>query len=409
MTGLLLQFNRLNKTKLYKKYLLLNSVIVVALTFILGACVEKSQSLNAKATVILKDSVLLLAQKNIHEKPVTITAFSCDRSAGTQNDFYSEGDYWWPDPENPGGPYIRKDGLSNPKNFTSHREAMLRFSQITGNLASAYLLTNDTQYANAIIKHLQAWFITDSTRMNPNLLYAQAIKGRYTGRGIGIIDAIHLMEVVEATMVLESHHAIDPVTLKKVKQWFSEFTQWLITHPYGHDEMVHPNNHGTCWNMQVGLYAKFTGNDTIYSFCRDRFINHLLPDQMAADGSFPLEQERTKPYGYSLFNLDAMVMNCLILSDSTHNLWQFSTPDGKSIKKGLEYMAPYIQNKNFWPLKPDVMYWEKWPVAQPAMLFGAKYYQNNLWFELWKEYRHFPETEEVLRNVPIRNPLIWLE
>ena len=31
--------------------------------------------------------------------------------------------------------------------------------------------------------------------MNPNLLYAQAIKGRFTGRGIGIIDTIHLVEV----------------------------------------------------------------------------------------------------------------------------------------------------------------------------------------------------------------------
>ena len=32
--------------------------------------------------------------------------------------------------------------------------------------------------------------------MNPNLLYAQAISGRFTGRGIGIIDTLHLVEVV---------------------------------------------------------------------------------------------------------------------------------------------------------------------------------------------------------------------
>ena len=39
--------------------------------------------------------------------------------------------------------------------------------------------------------------------------------------------------------------------------------------------------------------------------CRDRFKTVLVPNQIAADGSFPLELRRTKPYGYSLFNLDA--------------------------------------------------------------------------------------------------------
>ena len=34
--------------------------------------------------------------------------------------------------------------------------------------------------------------------MNPHLLYAQAIKGRFTGRSIGIIDTLHLVEVARA-------------------------------------------------------------------------------------------------------------------------------------------------------------------------------------------------------------------
>ena len=30
------------------------------------------------------------------------------RSAGGPHDFFSEGDYWWPDPEHPDGPYIQQ-------------------------------------------------------------------------------------------------------------------------------------------------------------------------------------------------------------------------------------------------------------------------------------------------------------
>ncbi len=36
--------------------------------------------------------------------------------------------------------------------------------------------------------------------MNPNLQYAQAIQGRFTGRGTGIIDTLHLVEVARAAV-----------------------------------------------------------------------------------------------------------------------------------------------------------------------------------------------------------------
>jgi hypothetical protein len=38
--------------------------------------------------------------------------------------------------------------------------------------------------------------------MNPHLRYAQAIQGRVTGRGVGIIDTLHLVEVARAIEVL---------------------------------------------------------------------------------------------------------------------------------------------------------------------------------------------------------------
>lgn len=384
--------------------------IPLSLLFLLIiSCSEKNKTNYKDMTVeVLQDTIIELADKQVNEEPITVTASFCERSAGGIHDFYSEGDYWWPNPEDPDGPYIRKDGMTNPGNFTAHREAMIRFSIIVGNLTSAFLITKDSTYSDAVIKHLKAWFIDDSTKMTPNLLYAQAIKGIHTGRGIGIIDAIHLMEVVQAVKVLEKHNKIDEDDFTAIKQWFSDFITWLTTHPYGKDEMVHPNNHGTCWNMQVAIFARLTENDSILNFCRENYKNTLLPNQMAVDGSFPLELERTKPYGYSLFNLDAMVMNCLILSDEEHDLWSYETDDGKTILKGLEYMAPYVADKSSWPLEPDVMYWENWPVAHPSFLFGTFQFNRDDYFELWKNNKHFLEVKEVIRNVPIRNPLIWL-
>ena len=130
---------------------------------------------------------------------------------------------------------------------------------------------------------------------------------------------------------------------------------------------------------------------------------------MAPDGSFPEELRRTKPYGYSLFNLDAMTMVCLILSDDKSDLLNYSTSDGKSLRKGIEFLYPYIADKSKWTYPHDVMYWDEWPVAQPSLLFGAREFGVRPWLETWKLLDHFPENEEVIRNLPVRNPLIWME
>ncbi len=385
--------------------------LFLLLVFSEGASVvaQKEHPFEEEAVRILKKEILARADSNLRLPPVTITAIPCERSAGGLHDFYSEGDYWWPDPHDPEGPYIRRDGLSNPHNFTGHRKVMIRFSMLTGNLTSAWLITGDRKYALAVLPHLRAWFITDSSRMNPDLRYAQAIKGRYTGRSIGIIDGIHLMEVARSVRVLGQAHLIPPDDLAEIKHWFALFTDWLTTSDFGKAEMMHPNNHSTCWNMQTAVYARLAGDSGVVALCRNHFLNRLLPLQMAEDGSFPRELKRTKPYGYSLFNLDAMVMNCLVLSDATHDLWTYKTTDGKSIRKAIAYMAPYVKDKSGWPLPPDVMYRDQWPVAQPAFLFGAIRFHEKAWFDIWKKYRHFPANEEVIRNMPVRNPLIWFD
>jgi hypothetical protein len=55
------------------------------------------------------------------------------------------------------------------------------------------------------------------------------------------------------------------------------------------------------------------------------------------------------------------------------------------------------------------MYWHHWPVAHPFLLFGAIEFKNEKWLDAWKKLYHNPQVEEVVRNMPIRNPIIWLD
>jgi hypothetical protein len=209
-------------------------------------------------------------------------------------------------------------------------------------------------------------------------------------------------------LVMENAAGFDKQTAVEIKQWFSKYITWLNTSKMGLDEKNTKNNHSTCWAMQVASFAKLCKDQPMLDSLRIRYQTVLLPNQMGADGSFPLETARTKPYGYSLFNLDAFVMMCQILSTPSNNLWNYETADGKSIKKGIAFLYPFTADKSKWTFKPDVMYWNDWPVAHPFLFFGANAFNEKQWFETWKKLDHQPKVEEVIRNLPIRHPLIWL-
>lgn len=379
----------------------------IALLVALAALIQGDRRLDL--TSHERARVLKSADSYLTEAPITVTASASPRSAGGRHDFFSEGDYWWPDPANPDGPYVQRDGMTNPANFTDHRKAMMRLSVQVPALAAAWKLTREQRYAAHAARHLRAWFVEAPTRMNPSLLYAQAIHGRVTGRGIGVIDTIHLVEVARAIEAIEPAGALSPSDLRAVKQWFSEYLRWMTTHPNGLEEREAKNNHGTCWVMQAAAFARLTGDRQVLEFCRARFKTVLVPGQMAIDGSFPLELKRTKPYGYSLFNLDALAAISEILSTRADNLWTFQLPDGRGMRKGLEFMVPFIRNKRAWPYPPDVMYDDQWPMRHTSLLFGGRALDRPDYVQLWATLPADSDVEEVVRNFFIRQPVLWTD
>ena len=374
-------------------------------TLLLLSCFTATAATSPDVASIDRQRILSAADQDLHEAPLTITASHSPRSSGGLHDFYSEGDYWWPDPKNPGGPYIQRDGLSNPDNFNDHRRALMRFSVQVPALAAAWKITGDKRYADHAAQHLRAWFIDDATKLNPNLQYSQAIFGRSTGRGIGVIDTIHLVEVARAVEVLQP--VLPASDVAQIRQWFASYLDWLTHSKNGTDEREQRNNHGTCWLMQVAAFAHLTGNQELLAYARDRFKTVLLPNQMAADGSFPLELKRTKPYGYELFNLEAMSALCEILSTPDDNLWTYTTPDGRGMAKAVAWMYPYLQDKQRWPLPPDVMYDSDWPMRQTSLLFAGRALNKPEYIALWQTLPADSKVDEVIRNFFIRQPVLW--
>jgi len=217
-----------------------------------------------------------------------------------------------------------------------------------------------------------------------------------------------LVEVAQSAKILIENQVIPEDEATKIKLWFDNFLEWMRSHQYGIDEMNAKNNHGTCWVATAASMASLTGNTEILQFCSERFTTVLLPSQMEVDGSFPLELKRTKPYGYSLFNIDAFCNIAQILTSSDENLFDFETSDGKSLKKGMGFIYPFIAEKSAWPFEKDIYIWEEWPARQSSLLFAGMAYQNKEYIDTYFNLPANPTHPEVVRNLPVRHPVIWL-
>lgn len=336
-----------------------------------------------------------------------ITDVISPRSAGGIHDYYSDGDYWWPDPDSDDGlPYIRRDGETNPDNFDSHRMLLRQMRDGVAVTATAYRRTGDPRYAERAVTILSEFFLDEKTRMNPHLSYAQAIAGVCTGRGIGVIDTIHLADIPYAIEALHDSEYMTEQIYDDLKTWFADYLGWMLTSPNGIEEMNTDNNHCVCFFMQAAVFALFTDNEQIADFCRIQFKQRLLP-QMAADGSFPLELARTKPYNYSAFILDNMVTICHVLSKPEDNLWEYRTKEGHSIRKAIDFMAPYVLDKNTWPYPPDIMHFDAFPVRYSFLLFAGYTLGIPEYISFYQSLPEESEDEEARRNLAVRQPELW--
>jgi hypothetical protein len=264
----------------------------------------------------------------------------------------SVGPYWWPDPSKPDGlPYIRRDGETNPDRATNayDRTSLGRVIGAVSTLGLGFKETGDEKYAGHATKLLRAWFLDPATKMNPNLNYGQAIPGITEGRGIGIIDTSGFVGVVKACQWLEKSKAFTEADSKGMKEWIGAYLHWMQTSKNGKEEAAALNNHGTYYDLQAVTFALYAGQKEIARRIVEEAKEKRIAKQIEPDGKMPLELARTKAFTYSTGNLRGLFDLADLAKDLDVDLWRFETPDGRSVRKALDYLAPYVDASKAWP------------------------------------------------------------
>ncbi len=186
--------------------------------------------------------------------------------------------------------------------------------------------------------------------MNPNLQYAQGGTGRHSGSGTGIIDSVALIGITESAELLASSKTWTPELQRGLREWFRDYLHWLQTSQNGLAEAKAANNHGSWYLAQTAAYALFVGDKEAarkaVELGRERIAKQIEPD-----GRQPLELKRTKSYSYTLYNLRALFTLAEIAQRVDVDLFGYRTPDGRSLRGALDYVAPYLSAEKPWPDK----------------------------------------------------------
>lgn len=290
------------------------------------------------------------ADKMLKATPHSVMEKTRMPPSGDKHDYLSLAPYSWPDPSKPDGlPWINRDGKVNPESRegTDHN-ALSRMCSEVETLALAYRLTKHEPYAAKAVEVAKVWFLDPATKMNPNLEYGQGVPGRSTGRGTGIIDTVGLIKVVQTIGGLEGSTAWTPEIQKGMKAWFRAYLDWLLKSKNGLSEAKAANNHGSWYLAQVAAYATFVGDQervrTSVELGRER-----IATQIELDGRQPLELKRTKSYSYSLYNLEALFILAEYGPSVGVDLFGYRSPDGRTLRAALDYMAPYFKGDSKWP------------------------------------------------------------
>jgi len=357
------------------------------------------------------DRILAAATRYLTQPPAPLTALPCPHSPGTPHDYYSEAEDYWPDPANPTGPYvIHSSGPANPDAFIAHRDALLNFSIWVPALTAAFVLTSDARYAQQAVTHLRAWFLDPTTRMTPSILYAQTIPPAKTGSPEGVVEAVHLAEVVQSLLFLTNSEALTEADFTGLKKWFAEYFEWLNTSRLAGLARDSKNHHGSSWLLQAAAIAHLTqvADDAPLTVLRHQYKSSTIRAQILADGTFPRELTTPNPYRNTLFNLDMFAAVCVLLSTRFESVWEYELQDGPGMRTVIARLFPYIANRGTWPYKADAMYFSDLPIRPPSLLFAARAYSRPEYASLWTTLKPDPPNAELQRTFPIRQPLLWV-
>lgn len=302
--------------------------------------ISAPQSKEYKDIIARANSICMKAPISVTEKT--------ECHSGDKHNYESLSIYYWPNPSDPKGPYIVKDGETNPecKNYDQPRLSQLNYN--THWLAQAYFLTHERTFYEAFVKQIDTWFITPSTRMNPNFEYSQFIPGKNNGKGCaaGLIDAYNFIDVIESIELVNEVNSIGRKRIKSIKKWFKAFSQWMQESEQGKAEEKATNNHGTAYDITLYYFSQYIGNKKTCKNIVKNFASKRINPQINEDGKQPEELKRTKAFHYSVYNIEHLVAFCKIQSNLGND---YINKEGYRIKLALNYLQQFVGQKESFP------------------------------------------------------------
>ena len=309
----------------------------------------------AKARLAAGDAALLPAlaklvadaDKALSFAPVSVTQKTKLAPSGDRHDYMSTAPYFWPDPSKPGGlPYLRRDGKVNPESRTAASDQMRLESlgRTVETLALAYWFTGKPAYAEHAARCLRVWFLDPATRMNPHFNYSQGVPGLSEGRPAGMIEAGGLIDAADASGLLAGSSAWPEPDEAALRAWCGAFLDWMRTSQLGRAVSAGANNQATMSDVRAVRFAFKAGRDEVAREILSAVGAKRIAVQIAPDGSQPHELTRTKSFSYSRLNLAGLVTLASLGDRVGVDLWNFRTPDGRSLRMAIDYMAPYAKS-----------------------------------------------------------------
>lgn len=291
------------------------------------------------------------ADEALINKPPSVVEKKLPLPVGSDpHDYMSLAIYYWPDPAKPDGkPYVSRDGEVNRVEVNEGDSPRKdRMISSVRDLALMYALTGEEKYAEGAAKYLRVWFLDPATKMNPNLDHGQYVPGQRDGRGFGIIETRYFVQLVDAVELLEGSKSWSAADRDGLKAWMAAYVDWLKTSKNGKEEYATKNNHGEWFDFQICGLARYVGKGEIVKEIAAEEGVKRIAKQMEADGSLPQEIARTKSLHYSMFALDAWLRLAAVSKSAGVDVYGFKTEDGRGIRKGLEYLAPYLLGEKKW-------------------------------------------------------------
>lgn len=269
--------------------------------------------------------------------------------SGNPHDYLSLSPYWWPNPARPDGlPWVSRDGEVNPQFYEYDNAKLESLCHAVPRLILYSRTADSGPHARRAGVLLRAWFLDEATRMNPHLRNAQFIPGVADGRGYGIIDTTSLIFLLDAVTHLPFNEDWTPEHLAGLKAWVSHYLDWLRTSEFGKREESERNNHGTWFDAQVVSYAAFCGRPELVREQIEKRTKQRIATQIEPDGAQPHELRRTLALTYCTYNLLAFACTARVARECGVDLWDWRSPNGRSLRSALHWMLPYYGGERPW-------------------------------------------------------------